>query len=93
MLSAVAVMDLRRARDHYAAIDRSVSLAFADAFGAAVDRIGTFPNGAPPVDGIPGLRRARMKRFPYGVFYRPDVECATVVRVLHSAQDADRLLS
>ncbi|GGB24059.1 hypothetical protein GCM10011492_12460 [Flexivirga endophytica] len=90
-----AVADLRRARDHYARIDPALSHNFADAFDMVVSRIRAFPHGAPPVEGFPGLRRARMRRFPYGVFYRdaPDQDpVILVVRVLHSSRDASRHL-
>ena len=88
VLGEHAVDDLRRARDHYAAIDPALSDDFAVAFDAVVERIRIFPHGAPPVDGLPGLRRARMRRFPFGVFYRDADETVIVVRVLHNARDA-----
>ena len=87
VLGEHAVDDLRRARDHYAAIDPALSDAFAHAFDAVVERIHVFPHGAPPVDGFPGVRRARMRRFPYGVFYRDADETVIVLRVLHNARD------
>jgi plasmid stabilization system protein ParE len=87
VLGEHAVDDLRRARDHYSAIDPALSDDFANAFDAVIERIRIFPHGAPPVDGLPGLRRARMRRFPYGVFYRDTDENLIVVRVLHNARD------
>ena len=92
VLGEHAVDDLRRARDHYSAIDPALSDDFAQAFDAVVERIQMFPHGAPPVDGLPGLRRARMRRFPFGVFYRDTDETVIVVRVLHNARDAARHL-
>lgn len=86
VLGEHAVDDLRRACDHYAAIDPALSDDFALAFDAVVERIRIFPHGASPVDGLPGLRRARMRRFPYGVFYRDTDETMIVVRVLHNAR-------
>lgn len=97
VLGELAVEDLRRARDHYARIDPALSQNFADAVETVISRIRAFPHGAPPVEGFPGLRRARMRRFPYGVFYRdaPDqgsVNVIVVVRVLHSSRDTSRHL-
>lgn len=92
VLGEHAVDDLRRASDHYSAIDPALSDDFALAFDAVLERIRIFPRGAPPVDGIPGLRRARMRRFPYGVFYRGTDETVIVVRVLHNAREAARHL-
>ncbi len=92
VLGEHAVDDLRRARDYYSAIDPTLSDDFASAFDVVVERIRIFPRGAPPVDGFPGLRRARMKRFPYGVFYRDTDGKVIVVRVLHNARDTERHL-
>lgn len=92
VLSTHAVDDLREARDYYAAIDPSLGKALVAAFDTAVKRIRIFPHGASPVDGFPGLRRARMRRFPYGVFYRDTGEPLVVVRVLHNARDPARHL-
>lgn len=95
VLGEHAVEDLRRARDHYTRIDPSLGENFAEAFDTVISRIKAFPHGAPPVDGFPGLRRARMRRFPYGVFYRdtPDRDpVILVVRVLHGARNPSRHL-
>lgn len=95
VLGEHAVDDLRRARDHYARIDPALSENFADAVDTAVSGIRAFRHGAPPVDGFPGLRRARMRRFPYGVFYRdaPDEDpVILVVRVLHGSRDTSQHL-
>jgi plasmid stabilization system protein ParE len=92
LLGEHAVDDLRRARVRYEAIDPALSDDFAAAFDAVVERMRIFPHGAPPVDGFPGLRRARMRRFPYGVFYRDADETLVVVRVLHHARDTARHL-
>jgi toxin ParE1/3/4 len=93
VLGEHAINDLRRARDHYAAIDPALSDDFAQSFDAVVERIRIFPHGAPPVDGLPGLRRARMRRFPYGGFYRDADEIVIVVRVLHNARDTEQHLA
>ena len=90
VLGEHAIDDLRRARDRYAQVDPALSERFADAVDAVIARIMAFPHGAPPVDGFPGLRRARVRRFPYGVFYRdsPDGDpVILVVRVLHGSRD------
>lgn len=95
VLSEHAVDDLRRARDHYARIDPVLSENFADAFDIVISRISAFPHGAPPVEGFPGLRRTRMRRFPHGVFYRdtPNQDpVILIVRVLHGSRDASRHL-
>ena len=82
-----AVGDLEAALGHYGDIGSELGIDFREDFGAALDRMVMFPKGAPPVDGFPGVRRARMRRFPYGIFYRPDAEDLLVLRVLHAKQD------
>ncbi len=91
-LAPLAVQDLRAARDHYASINPDLRASLLDAFEQVLERIEMFPQGAPGVDGFPGVRRARLPRFAYGVFYRSqpngDLE---ILRVLHRAQNVGRL--
>ncbi|NHN56178.1 type II toxin-antitoxin system RelE/ParE family toxin [Calidifontibacter sp. DB0510] len=88
VLGSHAVTDIRSAHAHYAALDGGLGSAFVEALDLAIQRLSIFPQGAPPVDGFPGLRRARMQRFPYGLFYRLSEDgTAVIVRVLHTAQD------
>lgn len=59
VLGEHAVDDLRRARDHYSAIDPAPSDDFAHASDAVVERIMIFPHGAPrstdsPASAAPG---------------------------------------
>lgn len=94
VLGELAVEDLRRARDHYARIDPALSQNFADASDTVISRIGAFPHGAPPVEGFPGLRRARMRRFPYRVstVTRPIRIPSSSSSVLPSSRDTGRQL-
>ncbi len=85
VLTPHAVGDVEEACDHYAGIDPKLSPRFADDVDAAIERIVMFPRGAPAVDGFDKLRRARMRRFPYGIFYQQTpTGDLLVVRVLHS---------
>jgi len=86
-LTSRAVADLEDAVQVYGEIGPELSLGFRDDLDSAIERIEMFPRGAPPVDGFPGVRRARMRRFPYGIFYRPDVEASLVIRVLHTKRE------
>ena len=61
-LTELAVSDLAETRDHYRAIGDDLEHRFLDELDLVMDRLLTFPNGAPPVDGFPGVRRARMRR-------------------------------
>ncbi len=87
-LTEPAVGDLTESRDHYRAIGEDLEQRFFDQLDLVVDRLLTFPNGAPPVDGFPGVRRARMRQFPYGVFYRLDGDDILILRALHTRRDA-----
>ncbi|MDX2377884.1 type II toxin-antitoxin system RelE/ParE family toxin [Microbacterium sp. LRZ72] len=87
-LTQLAVRDLTDARDHYRAIDEHLERRFLDQLDRVMDRLVTFPNGAPPVDGFAGVRRARLHQFPYAVFYRLDENDILVLRVLHTRRDA-----
>lgn len=90
-LTDLAVRDLTEARDHYRAIGEGLESQLLDQLDRVVDRLITFPNGAPPVDGFPGVRRARMRQFPYGVFYRLDGDDILILRVVHTRRDAPEL--
>ena len=90
-LTGPAFGDLAETRDHYRAISEDLEQRFFDQVDLVVDRLITFPNGAPPVDGFPGVRRARMRQFPYGVFYRLDGDDILILRVLHTRRDATGL--
>lgn len=79
-----AVNDLEATLRHYGELGTDLRPRFRVDFDAALERLVMFPNGAPPVEGFPGLRRARMRRFPYGIFYRPDAEELLILRVLHA---------
>lgn len=85
VLTEHAVRDVEEACDHYAGIDADLRVRFACSLDAAIERISMFPRGAPPVVGFDELRRARMRQFPYGVFYQQtSEEELLIVRVLHA---------
>ncbi|GAB3199640.1 hypothetical protein GCM10027062_16860 [Nocardioides hungaricus] len=86
-LGRLAIRDLERAREYYGHDDGLSAGLLAD-LDRVIERMQAFPNGAPPVEGFPGVRRARMRRFPYGVFYRvlgPD--SIEVLRIVHAARE------
>lgn len=86
-LTRPAVEDLQIVSDHYERIDPDLGERFVADLDLVMARMQTFPHGAAPVEGFPGLRRARMRQFPYGVFYRPGTDDLVIVRVLHTRQD------
>jgi len=85
VLTPQAVSDIEGAFAYYARIDQELCARFVDGVDAAIERIVMFPLGSPPVDGFDELRRARMRQFPYGVFYQQtQAGELLVVRLLHS---------
>lgn len=82
-----AVGDLEAVLSHYGDLHDELPTTFLVDFDSALERLMMFPNGAPPVEGFPGMRRARMRRFPYGIFYRPGDAATVVIRVLRTKQD------
>lgn len=83
-----AALDLREARDHYSAVDPALGRALSEEFDRVVERLEMFPNSGTPVEGLSGLRRARLRRFPYSAFYRlADPHELRIVRVLHSRRE------
>lgn len=84
LLTEPAVSDLTGIRDHYRETGEELEHRFLDQLDLSIDRLLTFPNGAPPVDGFPGVRRARIRQFPFGVFYRQDGDDLVILRVLHT---------
>ncbi len=87
-LAPLAASDLAGIRDYYRDISEELEFQFLDQLDVAMDRLRIFPNGAPPVEGFPGVRRARLRQFPYGMFYRLDGDDILVLRVLHSRRQS-----
>ncbi len=50
------------------------------------ERLAAFPRSAPLVAGYEPVRRARLRRFPYGVFYQPRATQIEVLRVVHRSR-------
>lgn len=83
-LTPQAVSDIEEAFDYYRAIDQELSERFVEGVDAALERIVMFPQGSPPVEGFDELRRARIRQFPFDLFYQAQTGELLVVRVLHS---------
>lgn len=89
VLSLRAAEDLRQARERYREMDPNLADGFAGAFDQTIERLVTFPRSGTPVADVTGLRRARLRRFPYGVFYRLTAsDVLRVLRVLHHRRDS-----
>ena len=89
---ARAQADVEQVIDHYAAEAGAVTaLAFIDALEQAYAFIGETPGAGSPrwsVElNLPGLRSARLKGFPWLIFYLEFEAHVDVWRVLHAKRD------
>jgi plasmid stabilization system protein ParE len=80
-----AVEELREARDQYDAQRPGLGDELGQIVTATLDRIASHPAAFPEV--MPGVRRAVMDRFPYGIFYRQTPEALEVLAVFHHRRD------
>ena len=88
VLSTAAERDVRVAFRWYEDRVSSLGSAFLDEVEASLARIAEFPAACPTVHQ--NVRRALLRRFPYGVFYLIEASRAVVLAVLHQAQDPER---
>lgn len=91
VLRPEAVDDLQTALTHYADIDADLARDFAEELDLLVERLQMFPRSGRPVEDARDVRRARLRRFPYGVFYRLAADEIRILRVLHAARDRPTL--
>jgi plasmid stabilization system protein ParE len=91
VVRAAARRDIREARKWY----RAVSPALADDFIEAVDAAILLARERPLAFQLAhrSFRRILLHRFPYALFYYPDMERIVVVAVLHQARDPELLES
>lgn len=88
LFSLNAIADLQAARDRYDEFGVDVAEPFAAALNQTVERLQMFPRSGTPVEGFEDVRRARLRGFPYGLFYRlAETDEVRIVRVLHSRRD------
>jgi toxin ParE1/3/4 len=91
-LRELACRDVEDAIDFYLAeAGEAVALAFIDALEAAYGAMAAQPGAGSPRHGqaldLPGLRRWRIRGFPYLVFYVERDAEIDVWRVLHGSRD------
>jgi toxin ParE1/3/4 len=91
VLRPEAVDDLQAALRYYAEIDADLARGFLEEFDLLIERLQMFPRSGRPVEQVSEVRRGRLRRFPYGVFYRLTDDNIRILRVLHSARDQPTL--
>jgi len=80
-----AEADLASAFDYYERQSAGLGLEFLRAVEAALATLQRYPEAAPRVRGA--VRRAMLRRFPYGVFYDEREGTLRVLAVLHARRD------
>ena len=85
VLTELAREEIREARAWYRCIGPSLGRDFARSIRSTLDRISAFPESYPEL--TPGVRKARVRRFPYSVVYRLHGEEVVVVALFHSRRD------
>lgn len=80
-----AVSDLAAAFEWYEDKQRGLGAEFLAEVALAVERAEAYPDSSPVVLGT--MRRALVRRFPYGVFYILDEEVIAVTAVIHARRD------
>lgn len=84
IITPAAEVDIAEARDWYYSVSPALVPDFRRALDEALGRIADRPNAYALVAN--GLRRAFLRRFPHGVFYRSHEEAIQVVAVLHPSR-------
>lgn len=85
LLRPEAKANLAEASKWYEQRTPGLGAQFLDAVDAALDKVEGNPLRHPRV--YKDVRRAPVRRFPYGIFYIYDNQVISVLRVLHQARD------
>lgn len=80
-----AQADLLAARDWYEQQRPGLGDDFSDAAEELLDRIAATPKLYPAT--LKDVRRAKLRRFPYVVYYRMLADCVEVLAVLHGSRN------
>jgi plasmid stabilization system protein ParE len=86
VLKSEADADLAAARDRYEQQDEGLGDEFLDEVDIVLDRIGQFPELYCLIEN--DVRRVKVGRFPYLIYYHVLPECVEVLGVLHAKRDA-----
>jgi plasmid stabilization system protein ParE len=81
----LARLDLVEAHAWYAARQDALANDFLFQVDVQMERISEAPHQFPII--LADVRRARLKRFPYSIFFRNDETIAYVLAVFHASRD------
>lgn len=85
-----AVKDLSEVVDYYEDVEAGLGARFVEELDEVLARLGAFPFSAPETDYSPRVRRAPLRKFPYGVFYEIREGVLVVLRIIHSSRSSER---
>jgi plasmid stabilization system protein ParE len=88
ILRPEAQADLLETRDWYDQQELGLGMAFADSVDEAVARIEAMPQMYAIV--FHNVRRGKLRRFPYLIYYRVLSDRSEVLAVLHASRDPKR---
>ena len=86
-LSALAALDIQHAREWHDAREPGLGDQFLQRVNETMTRIGQNPHQYPTI--IEDVRRANLRQFKYGVWYRVKVDGSVVVACLHHRQQPE----
>lgn len=86
---AEARLEVIEAQDWYGSKAGALGAAFRRELARVVDRVREQPMHFPIVEG--NVRRARLKRFPYAMYFRAAPDAIVVVACFHSRRDSRNL--
>ncbi len=84
-LTAAAVGDIEQARDWYEKRRPGVGVTFITRVDEAIQSIAANPRAYQEIHR--DVRRARLRRFPYGLYYRVEVDESVILACLHFRRD------
>jgi toxin ParE1/3/4 len=82
-----AEIEFHKTREHYRNIDPELAKDFSADFRRVVEEVLDFPEAFPSVGG--DVRRARMSRYPYLIYYSIDPDAIYIFAVSHQRKDQD----
>ena len=82
-----AELEFNAAIDYYEAVENGLGYDFSLEIASTIARIIAFPKAWPVIEVE--IRRALVRRFPYGVLYSEDQENIYVVAVMHLHRDPE----
>ena len=82
-----AELELNAAIDYYEAIENGLGYDFSLEIISAIGRVIDFPKAWLIIDG--DIRRALVKRFPYGILYAEDQDLIYIIAVMHLHRDPE----